>query len=334
MIQFSIKPKAFKKPVMSLAIYALVFLLMNFSVGYLCYSYYGFQQPIDWVLAGLYLSLSVISYYVFVVNDTHATSFKGRTTALGFLAVHLALSVLVTAFIFNTPIKLVWYLAGLLLSLSYLLGFYGITLWSKNQRAARQQLQHELLTDELTQLYNRRALAQHAKHEEQFAVDSNTHISVLIIDIDDFKPVNDQYGHAVGDDLLRQISQLFKHRINKLGEVYRWGGEEFVAMLPVTGLFEANQLANKLINKVSAHTFNIKQLLELKVTVSVGVAQWLPEESICKETLERADMALYKAKAAGKNAVAVADFKDISQSGEAKLKDQPKGQAEDQTKLA
>ena len=260
----------------------------------------------------------------------HATSFKARTTALGFLSVHFALTVLMTSFIFNIPIKLVWYLAGLLLTLSYLLGFYGISRWSKYQRATRQQLQHELLTDELTQLFNRRAFAQHALEEEQFARNANTHLSVLIIDIDDFKPVNDQYGHAVGDDLLCQISKLFKHRIKGLGEVYRWGGEEFVVMLPVTGLFEANQVAIKLIKKVSARTFNIKQLVNLNITVSVGVAQWLPDESICKETLDRADKALYKAKAAGKNAVAVADFKDISHAGETVTNDV----TEDLTKLA
>lgn len=315
-MRLSLNPITFKSSSARLLVYALVFLIMNVSIGYLCHSFYGFQQPIDWVLAGIYLCLSVFSYYVFVVNDIHATNFKGRTTALGFLTVHLALTVLVTSFIFNTPTQLIWYLAGLLLTVSYLLGFYGISRWSKNQRAAREQLQRELLTDELTQLYNRRALAQHAIKEEQFARDANTHVSVLVIDIDDFKPVNDQYGHAVGDHLLRQISQLIKQRVNELGAVYRWGGEEFVALLPVTGLFEANQLANKLINKVSAKSFNIEQLLELKVTVSVGVAQWSPDETICKETLERADKALYKAKAAGKNAVSVADFKDITHDGE------------------
>lgn len=313
-----------------LFVYVASFLLMNLSIGYLCHSFYGFQQPIDWVLAGIYLCLSLFSYYVFVVNDIHATSFKGRTTALGFLTVHLALTVLMTSFIFNTPIKLVWYVAGLLLTLSYLLGFYGISRWSKSQRESRQQLQNELLTDELTQLYNRRALAEHAIQEEQFARNANTHISILVIDIDDFKPINDQYGHVVGDRVLFQISQFFKQKIKDLGEVYRWGGEEFVVMLPVTGLFETNQLANKLISKVSAHTFVIEQALELKVTVSIGVAQWLQGESVCKETLERADKALYKAKAGGKNAVVVADFKEISRKGLGTVNDL----REDQTKLA
>ena len=330
MIRFSTDLSSFKNPALTLFVYVMAFLLMNASIGYLCHSFYDFQQPIDWVLAGIYLCLSVFSYYVFVVNDLNAHSFKARTTALGFLAVHLALTVLMTSFIFNTPIKLVWYVAGLLLTLSYLLGFYGISRWSKRQRESHQQLQQELLTDELTQLYNRRALAQQAIHEEQFAHNANTHISVLVIDIDDFKPVNDQYGHVVGDRLLFQISQLFKQKIKETGEVYRWGGEEFVVLLPVTGLFEANQLANKLIDKVSAQTFVIKPALELKVTISVGVAQWLQSESLCKQTLERADKALYKAKAAGKNAVVVADFKDISHKGEAASNEL----IEDQTKRA
>lgn len=312
MVQFSLNNNQIKKTVISLTTYAVVFLLMNLSIAYYCYDAYGFQKPIDWVLTSIYLSLSLFSYYFFVVNDIRASSFKSRTTALGFLAVHLALTVIVMSFLFEAPVKLAWYLAGLLLGLSYLLGFYGISHWSKKHQSAKKQLQIELMTDELTQLCNRRALAQHAIEEQQFANKSNTHLSVLILDIDDFKVVNDCYGHSVGDEVLRQISQLLKYHINDLGEVYRWGGEEFVVLLPVTGLFEANQVANKLVRKVAEKHFNIQGLLELQTTISVGVAQWLSSESICKETLERADKALYKAKAAGKNAVVVSDFKAIS----------------------
>jgi diguanylate cyclase len=87
-----------------------------------------------------------------------------------------------------------------------------------------------------------------------------------------------------------------------------------VVLLPVTGLFEAKQIAKKLTKKVAERSFAIKDLLQLKLTISIGVAQWIGGESICIETLERADKALYLAKSAGKNAVVVADFTDITLS--------------------
>jgi len=303
---------SFKSALLEVLMYVMVFLLLIASVAFLCHKFYGFQNHIDWVLATIYACLSVFSFYVFAINDMHAKNFKGRTMALSFLTVHLALMVLVMSFIFATPVQLTWYLAGLFFGLSYLFGFYGLNEWSKRHNRSKQLMQNELLTDELTQLFNRRAMAQHALKEEQFCQMMHSQLSMMIIDIDDFKKINDQYGHAVGDVILVQISELFQHHVNESGSIYRWGGEEFVVMLPVTGLFEAKQIAKKLTRKVAEHEFSINSLLTLSVTISVGVAQWIVGESICKETLERADKALYKAKSTGKNAVVVADFTDIS----------------------
>ncbi len=293
-------------------------------MAFYCYNLYGLQHQIDWVLAGIYTLLSLFSFYVFVVNDIHASQLRGRAMALGFLSGHMALAVLVMSFVFALPVKLTWYLAGMLMATSYLLGTYGITKWSKHHRASKESLKHELITDELTQLFNRRAFASNSVVEREFCMSSNSDLSVLILDIDDFKLINDQYGHAVGDEVLQQLSQIIKAYVRKSDSVYRWGGEEFVALLPVTGLFEANQVANKLVKRISEMTFNISDMLNLKLTVSIGVAQWVAGESISKETLPRADKALYKAKSNGKNAVVVADFKDVAHSNP----------SEDQTKLA
>lgn len=234
--------------------------------------------------------------------------------ALGFLSGHVGLSVMAMSFIFALPEKLALYVAGILVAVNYMLGTYGINKWSKHHQLNKKLLQHELMTDQLTQLFNRRALAQNALHEEQFSRHSSSDLSLLIIDIDDFKTINDQHGHAVGDEILIQVSKTFNHYLRKSGSIYRWGGEEFVILLPVTGLFEANQVANKLIEKVAKKDFVINGILSINVTISIGVAQWLADESLSKETLERADQALYKAKLAGKNAVVVADCKDHGQN--------------------
>ncbi len=294
--------------------YATVFVVLNYSIGLFCFEFYGLKPSIDWVLVTIYALLSLFSFYVFVVNDIHATKLKGRAMALGFLAGHLALTVLVMSFVFATPAQLSWYAAGLLMVASYLFGTYGINKWSRHHRRSKATLQHELITDELTQLFNRRAFASNAIKEREFCMNSNSDLSVLIIDIDDFKLINDQYGHAVGDEVLIQVSQTVQRHVRRSDSVYRWGGEEFVVLLPVTGIFEAHQVANKLVKTLADTTFNIKDLVELRLTVSIGVSQWIAGESISKETLIRADKALYKAKQSGKNAAVVADFTDISHS--------------------
>ncbi len=290
--------------------YASVFLFLNLAISYFCFSLYGFHSTIDWVLTAIYSTLSLFSFYVFVINDIHASRLKGRAMALGFLAGHIALSVLAMSFIFATPTHLTWYVAGILMGASYLLGTYGITKWSKHHRASKEYIKRELVTDELTQLYNRRAFASNSLLEREFCMSSNSDLSVLILDIDDFKLINDQYGHAVGDEVLKQLSQIIKGYVRKSDSVYRWGGEEFVVLLPITGLFEAHQVANKIVKIVAEHTFIINQNLKINLTVSLGVAQWVRQESLLNDTLNRADKALYKAKSNGKNAVVVANYKD------------------------
>ncbi len=292
--------------------YAVVFVIFNLLLGYVCYEMYGFQDSVDWVLVGIYSVLSLFSFYVFVINDIYAKHLKGRAMALGFLSGHLALTVLIMSFLFSTPSNLSWYAAGLLMVASYLFGTYGITKWAKIHRESKALLKHELITDELTQLFNRRAFASNAVKEREFCMSSNSDLSVLILDLDDFKLINDEFGHAVGDEVLKGVSQFIKAYVRKSDSVYRWGGEEFVVLLPVTGLFEANQVANKLVKKISETEFNISNIIDLKLTVSIGVAQWVAGESISKETLVRADNALYKAKQSGKNVAVVADYKDIS----------------------
>ena len=290
--------------------YTGVFVLLNLSLAWLCYNTYGFKTSIDWVLTIIYSTLALFSFYVFVVNDIHAVRLQGRGMALGFLSGHMALVVLCMSFVFETPVDLAWYAAGILMCISYVLGTYGINKWSKYYKESKSLMRHELRTDELTQLYNRRAFATHAMTELEFCVSSNSDLSVLILDIDDFKLINDQYGHAVGDEVLIQVSQIIKSYVRKSDCVYRWGGEEFVCLLPVTGLFEANQVANKLVAKISDTDFNISNVVTLNLTVSIGVAQWVEGESISRDTLVRADKALYNAKQNGKNAAVAADYKE------------------------
>lgn len=156
-------------------------------------------------------------------------------------------------------------------------------------------------TDYLTGLTNRR----HAL--EKLDVENNRHLRskrpycVMLIDIDDFKVINDQRGHAAGDCVLKQISRIFVEHVRQHDMVSRWGGEEFLILLPENTLEEGRQVAEKLRKQVEEHIFTCDSD-PLRVTISIGV-----EASKAGHPplyfINLADKKLYRAKAAGKNRV-------------------------------
>ena len=160
------------------------------------------------------------------------------------------------------------------------------------------QLQAEL--DYLTNIYNRRGLNHRLDIEINRVERYGTRLSFMLIDMDNFKLVNDTYGHKAGDKLLQEISQLTLLSIRKSDVLARWGGEEFAIILPESDLSQAAQLAEKLRSIIATHTFS-----EIgHVTVSIGVTQYhLPESQ--DQLLNRADTALYRAKSFSKNRVEI-----------------------------
>jgi len=164
-----------------------------------------------------------------------------------------------------------------------------------------QMLQHQADYDYLTGVYNRRGLT-HAMASEISRVERyGTRLSFLLLDLDDFKAINDRYGHKTGDRVLQEICQVTRQSIRQSDVLARWGGEEFAILMPEAGLEEAGLLADKLRAIIAAHPF--KEVGHL--TVSIGVAQYrLPEAE--DEMLQRADMALYRAKSGSKNRVELA----------------------------
>ena len=129
-------------------------------------------------------------------------------------------------------------------------------------------------------------------------------LSVLMIDIDDFKKVNDTYGHTVGDKVLKTIAQILKTKLRATDVVGRYGGEEFLVVLPETDLQAALTVAEKLRTEVAKKTFKYKDQV-FKVTISLGAAQ-LKEGETIEELINRADQALYTSKRSGKNRTTLA----------------------------
>ncbi len=167
-----------------------------------------------------------------------------------------------------------------------------------------EKLKEKTIIDELTQILNRRGIMEFLTREYARSKRFKSPLSVLMIDIDDFKKVNDTYGHTVGDKVLKTIAQILKTKLRATDVVGRYGGEEFLVVLPETDLQAALTVAEKLRTEVAKKTFKYKDQV-FKVTISLGAAQLKEGESI-EELINRADQALYTSKRSGKNRTTLA----------------------------
>ena len=172
---------------------------------------------------------------------------------------------------------------------------------TKADNARLEVLAH---TDSLTLVLNRRALTVRLASELERARRYDSVLTLLMVDLDNFKLVNDTYGHLVGDEVLREVAALLQHAVRTMDVVARYGGEEFVVVLPETSLAGATTFAERLRENVEATGFAGSFGEPLKLTASIGVSSY-PSTTV--ETVDdlfaRADEALYRAKADGRNRV-------------------------------
>ncbi|MES0489240.1 MAG: GGDEF domain-containing protein [Leptospirales bacterium] len=200
------------------------------------------------------------------------------------------------------------------------LGFMGSLLYSRVAKAkntiektnilmqkeiqARQKLEDDLrkqaTTDFLTGLFSRRYFFEQLDKEMERSLRSKSSFSILLCDIDDFKSINDSFGHAVGDRVLKTFASSVSGVIRKVDVFARYGGEEFIVLAPDTALKSAAKLAEK----IRKETETLLKFNKFQVTVSIGVSQF-HRNDIPDELIQRADLGLYDAKKKGKNQVAV-----------------------------
>ncbi len=165
--------------------------------------------------------------------------------------------------------------------------------------------------DDLTGLYNRRYLTLTLPKELTKAKDKKSVLSIFMIDFDDFKGVNDTYGHLNGDKVLIEISGFIKREIGEEGIFIRYAGDEFTVLLSGKSLKEALTLGNKLLEAVSAHKLELKSGKKLSsISFSLGVATYPEDADTAERLIDKADQALYSAKRMGKNRLAT--VKDIA----------------------
>lgn len=158
--------------------------------------------------------------------------------------------------------------------------------------------------DPLTGLLNRRQLSQHVQHEVDRHHSDGTPAAAMLIDLDDFKAVNDRYGHVVGDELLRRTAQVIAASVRKGDLTFRYGGDEFFVLLPHTDLDEARNLAHTMVDRFQI-TGPSAADFEGAARVSIGVAGLGNATSNADDVLNAADRALYEAKLQGKGRVVV-----------------------------
>ncbi|MCW6036202.1 diguanylate cyclase [Spirulina subsalsa FACHB-351] len=175
-----------------------------------------------------------------------------------------------------------------------------ITLIDITQRKQlEEQLSRLAMTDELTGLYNRRYFFQRGREELNNAVDD---VSLLVIDIDFFKKVNDTFGHDVGDLVLQSVAELLKSQATPYDLLGRLGGEEFALLLPHTRLQEATYRAKNICEIIAQEKISV-HCNSIQITVSIGVATTSPHDLDIRKLFKGADLALYEAKNSGRNCV-------------------------------
>ena len=160
------------------------------------------------------------------------------------------------------------------------------------------------ITDALTGLFNRRYMETHLATLIEQAASRGKPIAVMVLDIDFFKSINDGHGHDAGDDVLREFSLRIRKSIRNIDLACRYGGEEFVLVMPETDMAVATMVAERLRRRIATEPFVIQQgARSLEVTISIGIAALAAPTDTAAAILKRADEALYRAKRDGRNRV-------------------------------
>lgn len=172
--------------------------------------------------------------------------------------------------------------------------------WNRKLEKSKKELERISITDPLTQVYNRLYLDKSYNDEVQRTKRYNNSFSIILVDIDHFKEINDTYGHSIGDDILKEIATILKENIRQTDKLGRWGGEEFLIICPQTNVEKARILAENLRTIFCHHKFPSVENL----TCSFGVSMY-DMNAKHDETFIKADKALYIAKNDGRNKVVV-----------------------------
>lgn len=249
-------------------------------------SYFKYYPELDWIIAnGTYLDY--LDKRVAQMQNDLRFEIKNTISYLVYFLVIICIIFLFVAYIFSKCINSL---------------FEGYKKKQKEQQVELKRVNTDLkvlaTTDSLTELYNRGYLNTHIEREIARIERYKPPLSIINFDIDKFKRINDTLGHLTGDNILIELSDLCQSKIRKSDILARWGGDEFIILVPGIDLKSAVSLAEKLRKNIEEHPFEI----EFKVTCSFGVTQYIEGEG--KDNfINRSDKALYEAKNQNRNKV-------------------------------
>ncbi len=190
-----------------------------------------------------------------------------------------------------------------------LIGVFGISRDITERKLLEEKLQRQTKVDGLTGLWNRNTFMATGEREIERARRYNQQLSLMMLDIDHFKPINDTYGHAAGDSALRQVSSTIRENLRSVDLPGRLGGEEFGALLPDTGIGGAEKHAERLCRTISGKSFQVRGT-KIHLSVSIGVVGYREGIKSFDDLLRLADNAMYRAKVNGRNCVC-ADVENV-----------------------
>lgn len=166
----------------------------------------------------------------------------------------------------------------------------------------QKELQKMALFDKLTDIYNRQAFDIMIEEAIKYSKRNNIKFSVMIFDIDNFKKINDEYGHLTGDKVIKKIAEISKKTIREIDNIFRWGGDEFFVILKNCDVENACLVAEKIRKNINDYNFKDMNKLNINISISGGIAEYNNEENL-ESVIKRADEKLYEAKLKGKNKV-------------------------------
>ena len=161
------------------------------------------------------------------------------------------------------------------------------------------RVKHRIWLDPLTGIFNRRYFENQLSKELQRASRYEHSLSILFLDIDQFKKINDEFGHQVGDQVLQELSQILERGLRSVDVVARYGGDEFIILLPETKKKHATKTAERILKTIKGHDFFKKDLKVKELSISIGVAGFPEDAGGTYEMIKKADTALYQAKRQG-----------------------------------
>lgn len=293
-------------------IFALFIITLYFRINYIK----NFKVLTKWVTINevIYIFLFLFAFYNYDSPNYLIQAFGVIILIMGIFIIPnyfiniIVLSVVVIvlfnviSFYFIKGIKISELLAGIV-NLTIVLILLAIVTYRNNYYKRVHFIDNKYLTtlsetDPLTAVYNKSKLNCELIRNIQFSKRFNTPLSIMIIDIDDFKKVNDTYGHLIGDQIIVEFVTIIQDNIREVDILGRWGGEEFIIILPNTEISQAIEMGNRLRHVVE--TYNFTQMKN--ITCSIGVNQ-LSKEDDFYSFIKEADEMLYGAKDAGKNTV-------------------------------